>query len=421
MDPNRVLHRSPEELAAVMPGRTEASWRTPATLLARMAAAYRCADATQAHEPDRVGFWENNFREHQGDAHTALLAADIERIRALWEAPAKSMVFFGFAETTKQAFDAGAADGAAQEFRARQTYDALLRLGEAAGVVRVVNPEPRRPPDLPPGPEEVLEGLDRALGVAIDFPNPYEDTIGLKTSRGVATVRAINSLYQAWRIAELAAGGPVLEIGAGLGMTCYYACRLGVIDYTIVDLAFTNASQAHFLGQVLGENAISLSGEPAAAPVRIIPAAELDRLAGTFALAANFDSLPEMSLTAAKQYLRTIVDRAPLFVSANHELNANTVRTLLRELAPAAAVSRSLYWPRKGYVEEVADFSGDSGRPRGQATDAGARLREAHATIDRLQADLAKTHRELGEARRILASRSRTFRRWLELLGSKRS
>src|SRR5215831_13184387 len=112
MDPNRVLHRSPEELAAARGARTEASWQTPATLLARMAAAYRHADATEIHEPGRIGFWENNFREHQGEAHAALLAGDLERMRALWEAPAKSMVFFGFAEITKRAFDAGAADDA---------------------------------------------------------------------------------------------------------------------------------------------------------------------------------------------------------------------------------------------------------------------------------------------------------------------
>src|SRR5262249_6507069 len=137
MDPNRVLHRSPEELAAARPARTDASWRTPATLLTRMAAAYRHADARPTHRPGRGRFWENNFRAHQGEAHAALLAGDAERMRALWEAPAKSMVLFGFAETTKRAFDSGAADDAAQEFRARQTYDALLRLGEAAGVVRV--------------------------------------------------------------------------------------------------------------------------------------------------------------------------------------------------------------------------------------------------------------------------------------------
>ena len=77
-----------------------------------------------------------------------------------------------------------------------------------------------------PDPEVILRDLDTAFGFAIHFPNPYPDEVGLKTSRGVASYRAVQGLYQAYRVAELVRDRPaarVVEIGGGLGRTAFYA------------------------------------------------------------------------------------------------------------------------------------------------------------------------------------------------------
>ncbi len=69
----------------------------------------------------------------------------------------------------------------------------------------------------------------------------------------------------------MAGTGPdvrVLEIGAGLGRTAYYAWRAGIRHYTIVDVPLTAVAQADFLGRTLGPEALTLAGEDAGGPVR---------------------------------------------------------------------------------------------------------------------------------------------------------
>jgi hypothetical protein len=71
------------------------------------------------------------------------------------------------------------------------------------------------------------------------WPNPFPSELGLQSRRGVIGFRAIQALYQAWRIAQIAGGKPdfkVMEIGAGLGRTAYFATLFGLKRYTIIDV-----------------------------------------------------------------------------------------------------------------------------------------------------------------------------------------
>jgi hypothetical protein len=76
--------------------------------------------------------------------------------------------------------------------------------------------------------EKMLHSLDRLLGHRILFPN-FPTELGLTTTRGIATDRAVRALYQAWRALTLVANRSdpsVIEIGPGAGRTAYYAyCR----------------------------------------------------------------------------------------------------------------------------------------------------------------------------------------------------
>jgi hypothetical protein len=97
----------------------------------------------------------------------------------------------------------------------------------------------------------------------------------------------LSRLYQAWRLKQLSEqyGVRVLEVGAGLGRTAYYACRLSVESYTIIDLPFTNLSQANFL---------SLYNEShTKRAIRILPISEMETF-DDFDIFANVDSLTEM-------------------------------------------------------------------------------------------------------------------------------
>ncbi len=188
----------------------------------------------------------------------------------------------------------------------------------------------------------------------IHFPNPYPNEVGLKTSRGVASYRAVQALYQAYRVAELLRDRPnarVLEIGGGLGRTAFYAHQFGLRDYTLIDLPMTSVAQSYFLGRVLGPDAISLFGEDRPG-IRIQPPAVFLDAADRYDLVLNVDALPEMAADTATAYCQAIKARADIFLSINHEYNTLTVRELCARLSMHAE-SRMPYWLRRGYVDEV--------------------------------------------------------------------
>lgn len=210
--------------------------------------------------------------------------------------------------------------------------------------------EPASLPDV----ESLLERIDDAIGSSIQFPNPFAGEAGLATSRGVASYRAVQAIFQAWRIVELVDAKPgvrVLEIGAGLGRTAYYATKFGVSDYTIIDIPLSNVAQATFLGRTLGSDAITLFGEDGSG-VRILPPPAFLDADDRYDLIVNVDSLTELAPDVARSYAAAIKARAALFLSINHEYRAFTVRELFSEIGVTAS-SRAPYWMRRGYVEEV--------------------------------------------------------------------
>ena len=73
-------------------------------------------------------------------------------------------------------------------------------------------------------------------------------------------------------------------------------------------------------------------------------------------LVVNVDSLTEIGRVAADQYWSAIEARADKFLSINHEANEFTVAHLISEARHIRA-SRTPYWMRRGFVEEVVEFA----------------------------------------------------------------
>jgi hypothetical protein len=295
-----------------------------------------------------------DFSEKKSPVHEALLRGDPQEIGTLLGNPMQTALLFGFdspylGETQTEGI---------RLFTRQWDFDNLLRLAEAIGVRRLFNPEAGLSGDIP-DTETILSDLDEVFGCRIEFPNPFPGETGLSTSRGVASWRAIQALYQAFRIRQLCGDRStcrVLEIGAGLGRTAYYARQqLGIRNYTVVDLPITGVAQAYFLGCALGSGSIELYGETSEAGIRILPPQAFFDSEESFDLVVNVDSLTEMSPDTARRYVEAIAKRASIFLSINHEVNAFTVRNLYRTVE-CRHVSRNPYWMRRGYVEEVVRF-----------------------------------------------------------------
>jgi hypothetical protein len=312
-------------------------------LVERIIAAYeRSVGVT--HQSD--SFWDNAFFKLKRDVHEALMAKDRHVLAEMLRDPGRTDLFYGF-ENLARSVAPGAGHGG------RDVHLDLMLLSEAMGVERIRTPEYVGPASLP-DVESLLERLDDTLGSSLQFPNPFAGEVGLATPRGVASYRAVQAIFQAWRIVELVDRNPdarVLEIGAGLGRTAYYATQFGVTNYTIIDIPLSNVAQATFLGRALGTDAISLFGEDGSG-VRILPPEVFLDGRDSYDLVVNVDSFTELAPDVARSYAEAIKARAALFLSINHERLAFTVRELFNQIGLTAA-SRAPYWMRRGFVEEV--------------------------------------------------------------------
>ena len=103
----------------------------------------------------------------------------------------------------------------------------------------------------------------------------------------------------------------IVEIGAGLGRTAYFAWQLGLRDLTIIDIAMSGVAQAYFLGRVLGADAVRLYGEEpgSGSCIRILPPSAFLEAGDHYDLLLNIDSWTEMPKETARQYLRSALAR----------------------------------------------------------------------------------------------------------------
>jgi SAM-dependent methyltransferase len=319
-------------------------------LAVRIAASYRVAAAEFAGHGDSM--WAT-FSAQQAPVIEAIRNNDIVSLGRLLADPSSNDFLWGYDDLLKTFTEIRMQHPDQAENGARPIYDALVQVGIGIGAIPCPYPEGGQGNPEPPI-EVLLQAIDAVFGFKVDFPNPFKMNFGLETSRGIASVRAVQAIYQAWRINQILryiSGKRVLEIGAGLGRNAYYARKFGIVDYTIVDIPTTQIAQGYFLSRVCAETEVSMYGEPPAT-INLRSPDWVRQTDEQFDLILNVDSLTEMDPAVARRYIKFARDRARAFLSINHEVNPVVVRDLFREIG-IKPVGRSPYWPRAGYVEEL--------------------------------------------------------------------
>ncbi|MFP5238738.1 MAG: putative sugar O-methyltransferase, partial [Acidobacteriota bacterium] len=352
---DRIIHHHPYRLAGESAIVQDVPVAQDMALVARVAEAYRKALLTPLGSTNNM--WLGDLSNAKSKDHQILQGTDLEAIAAMLRDPASTMLFYGFDLIQQQVVAHNKSTGWVKWLH-HFAYDNLLQITRAMGARRVENPEATVDYTDTPGVEELLEQLDAKMGFRVDFPNIFPGETGFMTSRGVVSYRAVQALYHVWRIKSLvggASGARVLEVGAGLGRTAYYAMKMGVERYTIIDIPLTGVAQGYYLGRVLGEGMVGLWGEGSGAPVRILPPVAYRELCERYDLVLNIDSLTEMSEDTARDYIEGAPRLARQFFSVNHEYNAFTVESLYRD-NPRIKSWRAPCWARKGYVEEWLDL-----------------------------------------------------------------
>jgi SAM-dependent methyltransferase len=344
---SRVHHRPVEAISAA--GTVSGTVEPPndAAIVGRIINAYQAAVKTPLGSSN--SFWLTSIADIRRTEHETLMSSDFASVQSMLRHPLSNNLCYGFDILVKnKPIGQGWIDN-----QVRSCFDALLRLAEAVGTAALNYPEAPPRADIP-AVEDLLSGLDSVFGFKIKFPNPYPGEVGLATSRGVASYRAIQAICQAWILAKAVPAGRVLEIGGGLGRTAYFAREFGIRDYTIIDLPLTGVAQAYFLSRV-GVH-VRLYQEPHANGVQIMPPAVFFESCDRFDLVLNVDSFTEMAEETARDYFYEAARRSRLLLSINHEYNPHRVFNIIRDHTGVASSTREPYWLRRGYVHELVTF-----------------------------------------------------------------
>jgi hypothetical protein len=295
--------------------------------------------------------------ERHAAIHDALMRRDHGAVTAILRKPNTNYLFFGYEYFYR---DGPIWGPAAVQDCADRSQDALVRLAEALGLLSVENPEGNvfwgTNVHLPTG--EIVERIKQRLGIELAIQPVQGGFTGLAVGDRLLNDRMLHGAYYAHRVRQLVARRTtpqILEIGAGLGYSAYYAHQMGLRDYTIVDLPMTNVAQAYFLGRMLGPDRVVLEGESETGAARDtikIRTPSLLTDPHSFDLVLNADSLTEVGAKLAFEYVKRIFEMSDTLLSVNHEANEYCVAELF-DGKDDVEVERFPFWLRNGYVEEI--------------------------------------------------------------------
>src|SRR5262245_26563231 len=173
-------------------------------------------------------FWAQND-ERNTELIAALRTGHLETVSSMASDPASHSLFWGVDGLTKGYFPEKNTDPLELAPYIWLLADGIMRLAEATGAEPVIYTEALPDPRGDIKIDKVLDAIERKIGTAIDFPNPFPNEFGIRTSRGVASYRTFQAIYQAWRLLCLSRtiGQRIVEIGPGIGRTAYYARKFG--------------------------------------------------------------------------------------------------------------------------------------------------------------------------------------------------
>ena len=217
--------------------------------------------------------------------------------------------------------------------------------------------------------ESLLPLMDNKCGFKIEFPDlfDYSSMSKLICSRGKISHRMIFALYYVWNITqnvENVKECSILEIGAGLGRTAYYAYKFGFKKYTIVDIISTGIMQFHYNYHLLGSENVSLFGEDQfnTCFLNLMPADKFNVINERYDIICNFDGLTEYGFNTAINYINKSMQLTKKFLSINHTFNPynftdlyknnNNIKVLLKE-----ECNYRIDYPRHlQYYKEILEF-----------------------------------------------------------------
>lgn len=320
------------------------------------------------------GIWEMSKHEFHGEAYKLLSEGNVRGFAEYMGNALREKLTVGLGQGSRvfKALNEGGLQRAEQIILVR---DQIARLAEAIGALPHENPEQGiYGENINLEWDMLIAKIQAYLGVEIFHPKVMGN-FGLEWENFIIDPKCAEDAYTAFRLRTLRQFFPmdaVAEIGGGFGSLALQATREKVQKYYIFDLPLICLIQGYFLMSILGPDKIGMYGESTEGrQIEILPYWEFGNRARKFDVVVNRDSLAEIPYRQARGYVAEMAARAVPFLSINQESLAETgqenlyqlsVLALMREQSKLKLFSRSPYWIRKGYVEEL--FMPARARPR---------------------------------------------------------
>jgi hypothetical protein len=296
--------------------------------------------------------WPRYVQNHRD--HIELLAlGDTDHFRGVCSNLFRTPLTFGYAQAATH-FTVLRDRPEQRPLMAAIIIDKMLRLAEALGVRSIMSPEHGSYEQDVGDLDGLLLSIEESLDCDLTPPLINGALFGLQTVRGIFTERHFEAIYIAARLKKMGGVNSVIEIGGGCGYVAYYAHRMGIAKYTIIDLPSVTMVQYIILAGSLGSNCIGLRTQ---APIRLVPCTLPNEVDWNVDMVLNVDSLPELSPMIAKGYVDN-ASHATRFFSINQESeaqNGESKQLPVRKLCSDgfAVLSRYPYFMRTGWVEEL--------------------------------------------------------------------
>jgi hypothetical protein len=315
----------------------------------------------QEDEINKDSTWLNIFNNFHKNI-IEIVKKDKSKIEDILDDPSKYDIFYGFDNNCEYTLKN---PRYSDYFENNElVIDKILNFAEYLGIIRHNNPEQYRIIFKKPTLDHLINEIEKKINIELKFENVFPGEKGVKTQKGIISNREIQAIYQAYKIKEIFKKNNyknILEIGGGLGRTAYYCNKFGIKNYTMVDLLIPRICQLNYLSRVLDEEDIinekqienlkNLQNK-----IKIISPNYLFNKKIKYDLIFNSDSITEIDSITQNKYVNFIKENAKYFYSINHESNKNKVYDLFSEVS-LAEFDKSLYWLRKGFLEEHFKFN----------------------------------------------------------------
>jgi len=254
--------------------------------------------------------------------------------------------------------------------RINQINICIINLGIALGVYPFYNPENNQSFPSQSVVPEILRRLSELFGHDL-CPPQVGGLFGIEYNGKVLNYHNLLYLYAAYKLKNIAPQkyDSCIEIGGGCGMLAYNALKYNSVnDYCIIDLPMVNVIQGYLLLKSEFADCVELYGESdinekaKGRRLRILPDSSFAQLPDkSYDIAFNQDSLPEMKNETMDKYLAELPRIAKkYFLSINHEgcsihdeFKHGWVHQAIKKHPAFHQLTRSPYWLRDGYVEEL--------------------------------------------------------------------